>query len=112
MHEAGIAASLLAALREAGLEDGGPPLRVIVRGGHDDPPGFDAALRLHLSAGAPQLDQARLEIVHEPVEATCIDCARPFPALSPATACPACGGSGLVPPRPETVELEVGAPCA
>jgi len=112
MHEAGLAASLANAIVAAGLETGGPDLRVVVHGGHDDPHDFDASLRLHLAARLPALDGERLTIAHAPSEALCADCARPFIVEVPTDACPSCGGAPLIVPRPERLELEWGAPCA
>lgn len=112
MHEAGLAASIAETLRQHGLDATGPPIRLVVRGGHGVEAAFDDALRLHLELRLPTLDQGRVTIVHQPRDATCVTCGSVFQATSVDTPCPACGGPGLSRPTPESVEVEWTPPCA
>jgi hypothetical protein len=106
MHEAALAGTIALRWRDA-RRDGllGRP-RLLVRGGHDEPADFDAALRLHLAIAAPELDGDMLEIVHLPVERLCSRCARQFMADPPGSACPDCGGAALPGATEEAIELD------
>ena len=106
MHEAGLAEGIAIQLRE-GREAGliGRP-RLLVRGGHDEPADFDAALLLHLALAAPEYADGALEVVHLPVVRLCSGCGRPFSATLPVAACPACGSVSLPTATTEEVELE------
>jgi len=106
MHEAGLAASVADAMRKHGLDREGPPVRLIVHGGHTEDDAFDGALRLHLGMCLPELDPERVTIVHAPRPATCAGCGRMFTAASTDDPCPACGGPGFVHPSVESIELE------
>lgn len=103
MHEAGVANAIAATIREAGLLGG--PVRVLVTGGHDAPPAFDAAVRFHLSALLPELAADELAIVHLPAEHWCADCGETFEAVWDEP-CPRCGGPGLMVSTAETIEVE------
>lgn len=104
MHEAGIATAVLAEIRARGIDPGAA--RLVVSGGHGDADAFDAALRAHLAAAAPDLDVARIAIEHAAVSRLCAHCATPFEAPLASDPCPACGGPGIAVPVPERVELE------
>lgn len=104
MHEAGIAQAIAAEIRERALDPAA--IRIVVSGGHGDEESFDAALRTHLEAAAPELGLGRLAIVHAAVARICTRCATPFEASLAADPCPACGGPGIAVPVPERVELE------
>jgi Zn finger protein HypA/HybF involved in hydrogenase expression len=106
MHEAGLAASIAETLRRHGLDAKGPPIRLIVRGGHSAEAAFDDALRLHLELSLPNLDVGRVTIVHQPREATCVACGATFAAAALDSSCPICGGPGLSRPTPESVDVE------
>lgn len=106
MHEAGLASSVADAMRRNGLDQEGPPVRLIVRGGHTEEAAFDASLRLHLQLRLPELDPSRLTIVHAPRPASCIACGGSFMADTTETPCPTCGAPGLMQPGPESIELE------
>jgi Zn finger protein HypA/HybF involved in hydrogenase expression len=114
MHEAGIAARVVEALRSAGAEDSIRPVRLVVSGGHGEHASFDAALRLHLSAQLPAL-RAPIEITHAAEPTICTACLRPYLRAGDGP-CPACGGEGLPISRPETIEVEIedeeDQPCA
>jgi Zn finger protein HypA/HybF involved in hydrogenase expression len=110
MHEAGIAALIVGALREH--EQRGQPARVLVRGGHTDPDSFDVSLRVHLLAADPKLDLGTIEIVHLPVSLTCANCGESFEAEATAAECPTCGGGAWPYYAPEEVELDIGEPDA
>jgi Zn finger protein HypA/HybF involved in hydrogenase expression len=106
MHEAGLASTIALRLweaREAGVL--GPP-RIIVKGGHEEPADFDAALRLHLALVAPDLDGEALEFVHVPVTRMCSGCGRQFSADRPLALCPTCGSGALPGPTHEEIELD------
>jgi Zn finger protein HypA/HybF involved in hydrogenase expression len=105
MHEAALANTIAAKLREsrqAGVV--GRP-RLVVRGGHDESAAFDAALRLHLALAAPELDSDALDIIHAPVTRLCSGCGRRFGASDPLAPCPTCGSLGLPTTMDEEVEL-------
>ncbi len=51
---------------------------------------FDAVAK-----GSPVAQGARLEIIHVPGQAVCMDCARTVTISSRADVCPACGGESL-----------------
>jgi len=104
MHEAGLAAAVVDALRAERLDGAG--IRLLVTGGHADHGDFDGALRLHLAAAAPDLDVTAIEIVHLPSVRLCVGCGREFPAGSPETPCPSCGGCALPVDGRERIELE------
>ncbi|HWP62179.1 MAG TPA: hydrogenase/urease maturation nickel metallochaperone HypA, partial [Candidatus Binatia bacterium] len=104
MHEAGLAAAIVRAIEARGRGTTG--LRILVSAGGHDPADFEAALRLHLAALAPDLDVAALEILHRPVARPCLACGRSFEAVAPDAVCPACGGPGLPPLEAERIELE------
>jgi Zn finger protein HypA/HybF involved in hydrogenase expression len=116
MHEAGLAASVADAMRAHALDRDGPPVRLVVHGGHTTNEAFDAALRLHLLLCLPELDPARLAIIHAPREVTCASCGRSFTAISGEEACASCGGPGIAGPSVESIELEwdeaARLPCA
>jgi len=105
MHEAGLAATIVAELREGRLAGQVARPRLVVRGGHDDPADFDASLRLHLALAGPDLSDPLLEIVHLPVDRLCGGCGRRFDAVGPLATCPSCGGAALPSSAPEDVEL-------
>lgn len=109
MHEAGIARSIVAAIRDNGLA--GLPVRVVVTGGHDAPDDFDASLRFHLSVAAAGIDLGPVEIVHRPGPRWCPACGRPSVGLVDAP-CPGCGGPTLGTPSEEGIELEWGEAAA
>jgi Zn finger protein HypA/HybF involved in hydrogenase expression len=106
MHEAGLANAIAMQLREARQAGLIARPRLVVRGGHDRPADFDAALRLHLAQAAPELGDERLEIVHEPVARLCSSCSRTFSADDPLAPCPSCGSAALPTATSEEVELE------
>jgi hypothetical protein len=106
MHEAALAGTLAIRLRQARATAliGRP--RLLVRGGHDEPDDFDAALRLHLALAAPEMESSTLEILHLPVERICSGCGGRFSSDRFAAACPACGSPALPNRTLESVELE------
>lgn len=110
MHEAGIAQAIVAELRTR--QTAGVQVRILVRGGHADAAGFDAALRAHLRAAGPDLDLAGIEIVHLPAQRRCASCSAMYEAVDPAAPCPTCGGSAWPDTSPEQIEVEIppGAP--
>ncbi len=103
MHEAGLAAAIYRAIVARGGSVAG--LRIFVSGGAHEPAEFEAALRLHLAALAPDLDLGSVEIVHRPVVRPCLGCGRRFEAVGPNADCPSCGGPGLPPLEAERIEL-------
>ena len=103
MHEAGLAEAIAATIRQAGLLGGS--VRILVRGGHDEPAAFDAALRSHLVANLPELDPAAVSIVHEPSEHWCVGCGRTFLAVWGGP-CPDCGGPGLALEMEGSIDVE------
>lgn len=104
MHEAGIAVAVAAEIRDRGLD---PALvRVLVRGGHDDPAAFEAAFRAQLELAGPGLDLDRVTIVRLPTARLCIHCGGSFVAVEADAPCPSCGGPGLSAHSHETIELE------
>jgi Zn finger protein HypA/HybF involved in hydrogenase expression len=105
MHEAGIAASIAAALREYGSSwrQG----RILVRGGHPDSAAFDQALWLHLQAEGAPSELKRLTIVHLPVDLRCSRCNAAYVASDQTASCPTCGGAPLPASFDEMVELEL-----
>jgi Zn finger protein HypA/HybF involved in hydrogenase expression len=105
MHEAGIARSIVTAIRDNGLV--GVPVRVVVTGGHDAPDDFDASLRFHLSIAAVDIELGPVEIVHRPGPRWCPACGRPSIGLVDAS-CPDCGGPTMGTPSEEAIELEWG----
>jgi len=106
MHEAALAGMVAIDWRKA-RNDGvlGRP-RLLIRGGHDEPVDFDAALRLHLQVVAPELDPGALEIVHLPIARLCGGCGRQFKATAPSPVCPTCGSVALPSTAAEEVELD------
>lgn len=103
MHEAGLAAAIYQAIVARGRSVAG--LRILVSGGAHEPADFEAALRLHLAALAPDLDVGSIEIVHRSVPRPCLACGRSFEAVDPDARCPSCGGPGLPPLEAERIEL-------
>jgi Zn finger protein HypA/HybF involved in hydrogenase expression len=112
MHEAGLAEAVASRLRQEGLlARGHPSIRLVVAGGHGAGAAFDEALRFHLALAAPELDVARVGIVHEPRTFTCVGCGAAFDSEGDDASCPACGGPGLAPPEPErVVAIDVSSP--
>lgn len=106
MHEAGVAVTLAAEIRERGLDPA--RVRIVVSGGHADPAAFDAALRAHLDAVAPATGLSSVGIVHAPVPHLCAHCASLFRAIDCGATCPSCGGPGMALSGPELIELEWG----
>lgn len=106
MHEAALASTVAFNWRKA-RNDGilGRP-RLLIRGGHDEPIDFDAALRLHLQLVAPELESGALQIVHLPIARLCGGCGRDFDATGPWPVCPECGSVALPSTTPEAVELD------
>lgn len=105
MHEAGLASSLALRLRDARQAGVFGRPRLVVRGGHDEPMEFDAALRLHLSLEDPELGHG-LEIIHLPVLRLCSGCGAQFSAVPPIAACPTCGSPALPSTTGEQIELD------
>jgi hypothetical protein len=105
VHEAGLAAAIATAVRDAGLV--GRPVRIVVTGGHDEPSAFDQALLFHLSAALPEADATLFTIVHDASEQWCPACGRPFEAVW-GQPCPACGGPGLPVRMDEEIAIEPG----
>lgn len=103
MHEAGIARSIAATLRDAGLQ--GRPFRVLVTGGHAVPADFDAALLANLEIVEPPVDSRLVEIVHLPTDLLCAGCGSSFRGPVDAV-CPRCGGPGLAGRMDEVIEIE------
>lgn len=105
MHEAGLARAVASAMAERALDPGAVVVRIA--GGHAEPEDVRAALRLHLEVLLGAEAAGRLGIELAPVARLCVDCAETFEAVERTAACPACGGPGLLVPRPETLELLV-----
>ena len=105
MHEAGLAAAIATAVRDAGLV--GRPVRILVAGGHDEPSAFDASLLFHLGSALPEADPSLLSIVHEPTEHWCPSCGQRFDAVW-QEACPECGAAGLPTRLDEEISIEPG----
>ena len=103
MHEAGLAAAIATAVREAGLA--GRPVRILVAGGHDEPSAFDSSLLFHLGSALPETDPALVSIVHEPTEHWCPSCGRRFDAVWQEP-CPDCGSAGMPTRLDEEVSVE------
>lgn len=106
MHEAGLAIAIAAALHDAPERHDAAHLRLIIKGGHDDPASFDAALRFHLGFHAPELEMDRLQVVHEPIVRLCSGCGQPFLHADPFGPCPRCAAPALRTGTPEEVEFE------
>jgi Zn finger protein HypA/HybF involved in hydrogenase expression len=97
MHESLLAEEIAARVRGHARSSPSDVLRIVVRGGQD-PSTVAAALRLHLEIAIPELDDARLLIVHEATDRLCSRCGSPFPAPRMAdllATCPSCGGAPL-----------------
>jgi len=120
MHEAGLARAIAKALhdraptpaRSTGTSTGtgtgtGTGVRVLVTGGHHPIAEFDNALRFHLASEAPELDLARLELIHLPAGRLCTGCGRTYEATDPGESCPTCGGASLPLIEREQVEIEL-----
>jgi len=105
MHEAGIARSIVAALRRE--EPAGRQVVLHVMGGHHGPAAFESALRFHLGVEAPDLDTASFRVVHDPVARLCVGCGAEFNAPGPDDPCPGCGGPSLPLQEHEQVEIEL-----
>ncbi len=105
MHEAGIARRIAETVRRE--RRSGERVVLHVRGGHHGPDAFESALRFHLTAEAPELALADVDIVHDPVPRLCVGCGREFPAARPDEPCPRCGGSSLPLLDHEQVEVEL-----
>ncbi len=108
MHEAGIAVTIAAEIRDRGLDPS--RVRLLVSGGHGDARSFDAALLAHLAAAAPTLGLGAVQIVHTPVPRLCAHCAASFRARTAEEPCPTCGGPGIALSERESIELEWGDP--
>jgi len=116
MHEAGLARAIVKALRNRAVApargtgtstDTGTGVRVLVTGGHHPVAEFDNALRFHLASEAPELDLARLELIHLPAGRLCTGCGRTYEATDPGESCPTCGGASLPLIEREQVEIEL-----
>jgi Zn finger protein HypA/HybF involved in hydrogenase expression len=105
MHEAGIARSIVAALR--GRDLAGRRVVLHVRGGHHGPDEFESALRFHLQVEAPELDPGSFEMTHDAVARLCVACGREFASARPTDPCPQCGGPSLPLLDHEQVEVEL-----
>jgi Zn finger protein HypA/HybF involved in hydrogenase expression len=105
MHEAALAETIAIRWREARRAGTVGRPRLVVRGGHDEPLDFDAALRLHLAIAAPELDGDTLEIIHAPVARLCSGCGGEFLAASQAAPCPDCGSAALPGATGDSIEL-------
>jgi hypothetical protein len=103
MHEAGLAAAIWRAVEARGGSTAG--LRIVVTSGAHEPGDFEAALRLHLAALAPDRDWSAVPVVHRPVARPCLTCGQTFEAVGPGAPCPRCGGPGLPPLEAERIEL-------
>jgi Zn finger protein HypA/HybF involved in hydrogenase expression len=97
MHEAGLARAIAKALRDR-------PAAPVPGHPHEE---FDSALRFHLASEAPELDPARLEVVHLPAGRLCTGCGRSYEAADPGEPCPTCGGASLPLIEREQVEIEL-----
>ena len=110
MHEAGLARAIAKALRNrpaAPAPGTSPGVRLLVTGGHHPNEEFDSALRFHLASEAPELDPARLEVIHLPAGRLCTGCGRSYQAADPGESCPTCGGASLPLIEREQVEIEL-----
>ena len=105
MHEAKIARSIVTALRDGELA--GRRVVLHVRGGHHGPDEFEASLRLHLEAEAPDPEPASFRVVHDPAPRLCVGCGEEFAAPRPDDPCPRCGGASLPLLDHEQVEVEL-----
>lgn len=105
MHEAGLARTIAATITERGLDPGAVTIRVT--GGHGEPDHVLASLRTYLEASLGAGPAAQLVIEIAPVPRLCAGCAGTFTAIDRDSACPSCGGPGIVVPTPEQVELLV-----
>lgn len=104
MHEAGIAAVVVATIRDRRLDPGS--VRLVVSAGLHDPLAFEAALRAHLVAIAPDLGLEAVAIIRAPAERLCVACLARFDAVEVAAGCPTCGGPSIAVDPRERVELE------
>lgn len=107
MHEAGLAAAVVDALRREGVEPGDAIVRILVSGGHTQAEDFDQAFRFHLTLEAPEYGGAHLEIVHVATDRACAACGGAFRAALADDPCPACGGPSLPLAGGEQLEMEV-----
>jgi len=108
MHESLLAEAIAARVRRHARSSPSDVLRVVVRGGQDGST-IAAALRLHLRIAIPELDDARLLIVHEATDRLCSRCASSFPAPRMAdllATCPSCGGAPLPITAAEEVDVQ------
>lgn len=105
MHEAGLAAEIADALRGERLENA--RVRLLVSGGHAEPEDFDASLRFHLGAVAPDLAGVAFEIVHVPTDRLCVGCGATFQSVGADEPCPDCGSGGLPLDVKERLEIEL-----
>jgi Zn finger protein HypA/HybF involved in hydrogenase expression len=109
MHEAGLANSVVDAVRGAGPLEPGARVRLLVSGGHHEPSEFESALRLHLRGNAPDLEPL-IDIVHVEAERLCMGCGGTFASIRAEDPCPACGGTAMPLPVPERIDVEVLRP--
>jgi Zn finger protein HypA/HybF involved in hydrogenase expression len=110
MHEAGLARAIAKALRNGAAAPAtgtSAGVRVLVTGGHHPIAEFDNALRFHLACEAPELDLARLELIHLPAGRLCTGCGRTYEATDPGESCPTCVGASLPLIEREQVEIEL-----
>jgi Zn finger protein HypA/HybF involved in hydrogenase expression len=105
MHEAGLAAAIVDAIRASGPIDSDGRVRLLVSGGHAAPGDFDDSLRLHLRGLAPELEPW-IEIEHVAVDRLCVVCGESFRSIAIEDPCPMCGGSAIPMPVPERVDIE------
>ena len=103
MHEAALASSVAWAISQHGVP--GAQIRLFVSGGHADVDAFDASLRVHLAASAPEIDLDAITIEHIAEERPCLACGLPFSAVGALADCPRCDGVGATQPRPERIEI-------
>jgi Zn finger protein HypA/HybF involved in hydrogenase expression len=108
MHESGLARGVAKALRERGLRVG--QVRLVVRGGQQDPIEFESELRTHLAAEMPKeaAAVASLQIRRVPYGHYCPSCDAEFGSIEFAPPCPSCGAETLPDFVNEQIEVVVG----
>lgn len=104
MHEASLATTVLAVLRQHPAAN-----RVRVHVGDLSTPADDlaATLRTHLDGARPRVDVHGIEVVPRARQRLCAVCAHPWASARLDPDCPACGGPPLPLPHDHNVEVEI-----
>ena len=105
MHEASLATTVLSVLRG----NPGPPGRVRIHIWDTSTPAADLAERVatYLATAEPPVQVPGVEVIPQPRQRLCADCATGWTSPQPAPTCPACGGPALPLPHDHRLEVEL-----